>query len=205
MRKGELSEKILECLEDAVSAAGFLFDVFTSGYAESYRKMRGIPEKQTHRSSQKLYELEKKKEEEKRFRNVLYRLRAQKFIERNDAGWKITKKGKEKLALLRKQKENAMPGKSYARQPSSNPILIIFDIPEKYRKKRDWFRITLRALGFSLLQKSVWVGRYNIPKELLQDLKDLELLRYIQIFSINKPGTIQTRLKSVKKSGERRL
>ncbi len=38
--------------------------------------------------------------------------------------------------------------------------LVIFDIPEKYRRVRDIFRMRLRQLGLYLLQESVYVSPY---------------------------------------------
>ena len=43
--------------------------------------------------------------------------------------------------------------------------LIIFDIPEKLKIKREAFRGKLRELGFCLLQKSIWVYPYPCEKE----------------------------------------
>jgi len=48
--------------------------------------------------------------------------------------------------------------------------VVIFDIPDKYRVKREAFRGKLRELGFYRLQKSVWVHPYNCRDE-------IELLR----------------------------
>ena len=39
--------------------------------------------------------------------------------------------------------------------------MVVFDIPEKYRKTRDRLRSTLRSLGFIQLQASVWVYPYD--------------------------------------------
>lgn len=35
--------------------------------------------------------------------------------------------------------------------------VVIFDIPEKYRRKRDALRYALKRVGFTSIQKSVWV------------------------------------------------
>jgi len=53
--------------------------------------------------------------------------------------------------------------------------LIIFDIPENHRIKRDLFRGKLKELGFYQLQKSVWVYPYSCQKEiyLLRDFFSL--------------------------------
>lgn len=39
--------------------------------------------------------------------------------------------------------------------------MIVFDIPERYRKTRDKLRITLRSYGFRQLQESVWIFPYD--------------------------------------------
>ncbi len=44
--------------------------------------------------------------------------------------------------------------------------LIIFDIPEKTRIKREAFRGKLKELGFYQLQKSIWVYPYPCEKEI---------------------------------------
>lgn len=58
--------------------------------------------------------------------------------------------------------------------------ILLFDIPEKFKIKREAFRGKLKELGFYQLQKSVWVHPYNCEAEveLLQDffgLSDKEL------------------------------
>jgi len=69
--------------------------------------------------------------------------------------------------------------------------LVIFDIPERDRKKRDTVRAELIGYGFRLLQKSVWIGAYPLPKDFLELIDDLELARHIHIFSIRESGTIR--------------
>jgi DNA-binding transcriptional regulator PaaX len=46
--------------------------------------------------------------------------------------------------------------------------LLIFDIPEKTRAKRDFFRRELRSFGFYQLQKSVWAYPYPIGKDFFE-------------------------------------
>ena len=41
--KGELTRIMLNILQNTGYATSEIFDIFTSGYAESYRKLRGIP------------------------------------------------------------------------------------------------------------------------------------------------------------------
>src|SRR3989344_2297817 len=43
--------------------------------------------------------------------------------------------------------------------------ILIFDVPEKIRGKRDFLRRELIDFGFYPLQKSVWVYPYNLPED----------------------------------------
>lgn len=61
--------------------------------------------------------------------------------------------------------------------------VIIFDIPENYRIKRDLFRSKLKELSFYQLQKSVWVYPYSCQKE-IKLLRDFFGLRKIDIVAL---------------------
>lgn len=66
--------------------------------------------------------------------------------------------------------------------------MIVFDIPEKKRKYRDYLRKMLKALGFKELQKSTWVTPYPIPdflKELLWEERMKHFTRFITIKEID--------------------
>jgi len=43
--------------------------------------------------------------------------------------------------------------------------MVIFDIPEKYRKTRNKFRVALKILGYQKLQLSIWVCPYDTLSE----------------------------------------
>lgn len=53
--------------------------------------------------------------------------------------------------------------------------LLIFDIPERTRAKRDFFRKELKDFGFYQLQKSVWAYPYQLPKDFFDLWKDFNL------------------------------
>lgn len=66
--------------------------------------------------------------------------------------------------------------------------MIIFDVPEKKRKYRDYLRQMLKTLGFKELQKSTWVTPYPIPgflKELLWEEQMKHFTRFITIKEID--------------------
>jgi DNA-binding transcriptional regulator PaaX len=65
--------------------------------------------------------------------------------------------------------------------------LIIFDIPEKLKVKREAFRGKLREFGFYPMQKSIWVYPYPCEKEviLLREFFDLQP-RHIRVLEVQK-------------------
>ncbi len=44
--------------------------------------------------------------------------------------------------------------------------LVCYDIPEKYKKKRDYFRYVLQDLGFYKIQNSLWVIPWECKEEI---------------------------------------
>jgi|SRR3989344_2653346 len=124
------------------------------------------------------------------FANTLSRLKKQGFVSRGKGGqWHITQKGKEKLGVL-KAKIKFPEHLPKQRAQSLPDTIIIFDIPEVQRVRRNWLRIELALLGFSMLQKSVWLGAGPLPERFLENIRDLSLMQSIHIFSIKKTGTL---------------
>lgn len=56
--------------------------------------------------------------------------------------------------------------------------IVIFDIPEKYKRMREIFRDHLKTMGFYMLQKSVWVHPYPCFDE-------VEFLRQVYHVGVN--------------------
>ena len=184
------TEIILEILQDlkwlTTSA------VFTD-YHSSYRNLRrylryGRPQ---HLKEGAAVNLEKK--ERQGFHNLLYQLKKQEFIEKKkDNGkktiWKLTPEGLRHLKFL-KNKKLLSPLKSSGEEKKDHQKIIIFDIPEIQKKKRNWIRGTLVNFNFSMLQKSVWIGDSQLPEDFFCSLKELNLMPYIHIFAVNKEKT----------------
>lgn len=106
----------------------------------------------------------------------------------------ITQKGK---AYIKSKYDKPSRSKRYSLKnlPETEINLVIFDIPEKERIKRDWIRFQLEKLNFKVLQKSVWWGTTGLPKEFIKDLKKYEILNYVHIFSVKKKGTTSSIIK----------
>jgi len=118
--------------------------------------------------------------------DMLYKLRKDGLVENDEDGWIITALGKTKLAMLKSK----LPQKEYPKEPSDILIILMFDIPEKERRKRRWLRERLTGMGFRMVQKSVWSGKVKLPKKFIQDLKDLNILGHIDVFQATKLGSL---------------
>lgn len=195
--KGSLMIPVLKALEKGTAATIDLLDFLGpwdgGAYSKMHRSLYGPV-----RSSRKDFAAESKKEAARQFYNLLYRLRQDGLIERDESRfWSMTAKGKEKLEKLLKRNKESLPKKDYKLENDKSLILVVFDIPEKMRPKRNWLRDVLLRLNFSMLQKSVWLGRGKLPQSFITDLKEYGLLSHIEILSIAKAGTI-TRLSDSK-------
>lgn len=60
--------------------------------------------------------------------------------------------------------------------------VVIFDIPEKERKTRNFLRTKLVSLGFGELQESVYISPLNVLKDLKEMLESYELYGKVIVF-----------------------
>lgn len=64
--------------------------------------------------------------------------------------------------------------------------VVIFDIEEVNKRRRDFLRNKLKELGFGMWQRSVWVSPLPIEKEFKEFLKEQKLLTAVHILTIPK-------------------
>lgn len=118
----------------------------------------------------------------------LSRLRREGLVERLGTGrrskWRLTAEGKKSILK--------QPRHAQLSQPRKDGImrLVIFDIPERDRRKRDMVRAELIFCKFRQLQKSVWIGEYPLPEDFVSLLDNLRLTRNVHIFSVREEGTL---------------
>ncbi|MBI3459003.1 hypothetical protein HY061_01950 [Candidatus Azambacteria bacterium] len=194
MKEGKI-EKILGLLQGGAEITASILDVFLCDYNTSYKKMRKMID-----GEGALYFKTNWAEayrERKQFYNVLNKLKKEglvaKEIKNTSSSWSITKKGLNKLQALKSHKLFSRYSADYSghKKKSNEFFMVIFDIPEKDRRKREWIRFVLKSLNFSLLQNSVWIGKNIIPGQLIHDLKDRKMLDYVHIFGVGNQGTIK--------------
>lgn len=89
--------------------------------------------------------------------------------------YQITEKGSE---LARRFEYDSVHLKQEKRWDGQWRI-VIFDIPEKLRTKRNILRGALKRIGFIKIQQSVWVYPYDVSDLLILIRKDLSLYRFV--------------------------
>ena len=154
-----------------------------SDYPAHYRRVRQAA--YGYRSSKRGEGLNLRELSDSYMRVVFSRLKKRGLAEEKKGAWHITELGKKYLRRFRfpDHTKNTAPKKT-------KNMIIVFDIPERMRKKRDWLRQELVYLGFSMLQKSVWFGPAPLPREFLVSLKELGLLRFIKFFEAKEKDVV---------------
>lgn len=193
MRGSVVIEAILDVLRGGAEASVALFELMASPSAGPRWKVVREMERRRRFGAEKAAAFR----DRQRFYSLLSYLKQQGLVESKKEGtqslWKITKKGLQKLNLLRERNRYSKESAAYPESKTETNLKIVaYDIPAgDGQKKRDWLRWALRNLGFTMLQKSVWVGRNKIPEEFLRDLRERKLLPYVQIFEVVKQGTLK--------------
>ncbi len=106
------------------------------------------------------------------------RLKSRGIIEEKNDFFYLSNKGK----IIHQnpyKKINEKPGKL-------NKILIIFDIPERKKKVREWIRRQLKGWDFEMVQKSVWIGDGPLPQGFMDRLKFLCVDRGVKVYKLRK-------------------
>jgi len=105
--------------------------------------------------------------------------------------WAITEAGVKKINAIKQRMLNSRKNINYERKKSEKTVIFAFDIPEKLRKHRAWLREVLKYLGFTVVQKSLWIGTKKIPEEFLSDLRSRGIIDHVDIFEVGSKGTLR--------------
>ncbi len=171
--KISLTQFILEKINEAGQLT--LNSMFPRGRAESriWRTLLGLPES---------YEFSPHT-----FSVILSRLSQQGLVVKKGIPrktvWAISRKGAVKL--------NNYPVEFELPKPDGLPRLVVYDIPELEKAKREWFRGTLVSCGYKQLQRSVWLGYCPLPERLIRQIHNRGLKNKIHIVGIHKSGTLE--------------
>src|SRR3989344_3978471 len=192
--KGEITLRILESFGEVAMGMADLFEGFlAAGYGASIGKI----EFETSKRRSARMRREAAQQESRRYQKILYKLKKDGLlieqIKNKSRIFSLTSRGKEKLIKLRERLrgKSSRPIREYKKESSSTLTVVIFDIPEVRKKRREWLRAALSHLGMRLIQKSVWMGRVKIPRELINYLRNLNILEHVEIFEVVRAGSLQ--------------
>ncbi len=119
--------------------------------------------------SQKGLERKRKKLEEITIKQRLWQLQKHGFVEKKRNKYFLTKTGRLVADYVLKRK------KAVNKKWDGKYRVVIFDIPEKKKEFRNWFRKELYLLKYKKLQKSVFTGKYPLPPELIKEIKSAKM------------------------------
>lgn len=187
--KGNIMRAVLREIGELTIDMVDLFDVYLeAGYGASYGKIQYLlGQKEKGRIMRK-----RKREEWARYRKFMSYLERDGLLKKDNTDgikFTLTKKGREKIKK-ESLRINLPNEKLYQKKKNATYIIVIFDIPELEKRKRYWLREALKHLGFTMIQKSVWIGNIKVPQELISDIFELGLGKYVDIFEATKVGTL---------------
>jgi len=90
----------------------------------------------------------------------------------------LTPKGAKKILEIRRKIEGLTKRKDGKWQ------MVIFDIPEDIRARRDYFRAGLKRLKYQKLQQSIWICPYDVLKDTDELIKYLKLDSFARLLLI---------------------
>ncbi len=185
--RGDKLLKVLEIIEKtSINVANFI-SAFAVGKSESLRRLRNL---QATDSAPIAEEIRIRIAERRRAQSYFNFLKRDGLVFMKNGKIVLAPRGYLKLNFLKKRSAGRLPDAKYEIAASADIVLIVFDIPEKRRRVRDWLRVVLKRLGLKMIQRSVWLGKVKIPQEFLDDLKNLKILENVEILAVNKSGSL---------------
>jgi DNA-binding transcriptional regulator PaaX len=192
MKKGDITLSILNALKDG---AGDFEDIvvayLNAGYGASVSKLRYEKRKAEEARMKRVQKRAQELELRKKCSRMVYYLKKSGLISQNRKFFNTTDRGKKKLDELREKMLKNLPLVDYPKEKAPQLVLVSFDVPEKERRKRAWLRDVLRYLDFKMVHKSVWLGKFKIPKRFVEDLRKMHLIDFVEILSVDKEGTLE--------------
>jgi DNA-binding transcriptional regulator PaaX len=194
--KGEITKRLLEIITETTGDATDVIGAFLgAGYGASYARLDRERSRRTRLREMTINQREEEGRRIQRYRQMISYLKRDGLIrECSKEGSKflaVTKKGDKRLALIKERAKQQLPTPSYSAEKHSNVTIVIFDIPERDRKKRRWLRSALVNMEIKMIQKSVWMGKIKMPQEFIDDLNKLKMTDFVEIFQVTKSGSLR--------------
>jgi CRISPR/Cas system-associated endoribonuclease Cas2 len=193
--KGDILLGVLTRIGEGISDLANLSGAFLeAGYGASRGRIEYIA--QTRGGRKERYPDDQERKKRHQYSQLIYELKKDGLISITESGSGkkviyLSALGKKKLKRLKELKKISLPGPNYCGEKANVFTIVTFDIPESEKRKREWLREALRNLGFSFVQKSVWLGKIKLPEGFLEDIKQLGLIDFVEIFQITKAGSLR--------------
>jgi hypothetical protein len=171
------TEKFLWDLYKALKLTSGALDKFCS--IGVYRNLRGIIDFFKYPDYFDFKKTEQERLGKERFGRLIKYLKYNGYLyikkDRNKNAVILTSKGAQKILDIKKKLE----GKS--KRKDGKWQMVIFDIPEDIKSKRDYFRAGLKRLDYEKLQQSIWICEYDVFKETKELIKYFKLESFVKL------------------------
>lgn len=161
--KKKIKRSVLKIIRSVSEEVLTFFQEWES-YGEFAQRMYGLPYRQKELSKKQIYE-------------SVRRIKKQGWLEQKKINdqifYRLSKEGRIKKLLTM---INHRPFKK-----AKMSTIVIFDIPEEKRTFRNFLRRLLIQMEFTMVQKSVFIAVYVLPKEFYDLLNEMKLLPYVRI------------------------
>ena len=195
--KGDI---ILEALKKIKNTAVSFSDLFEAmlkaGYGASLRSLNYEVSKIEQRRNNEVFQ----RQIRLRYYRLIYKLKKDQLIresfKNNHKFLNITRRGLSLLGFLQKRKDkNPLPSPNrYVKdedQKTHRLVIVVFDVPEREKNKRNWLRAVLKRLGLEMIQKSVWAGTVKLPEQFINDLIKFKIIDFVEILEVTKKGSLE--------------
>jgi len=125
---------------------------------------------------------ELKNMQENSARTALWRLQKKGLVRKKENSYQLTLQGF-KIVKTIKIKSEKIGGENEIIW-DGKWRMVMFDIPEKSRKERDWLRYQLICLDYQPIQKSVFLGKQPIEEDVWNDIAERNLQRFIRLMTV---------------------
>ena len=165
LKSGDVVESILETIADVLIDLGGYYkprlNIIIGKLIKAVINKRRIDKKKIHRAIKIL---------EKKEIIVIKKIGEQVFVQLHDKG---------KSTVLKYSVKSLLNFKKAKKEWQKKWYLVLFDVPEIQRNKRDYLRRFLLKLGFYPYQKSVYLFPYECEKEIRLIKKIVEGSKYM--------------------------
>ena len=172
--KLSVTDKFLWDIYDVLEKAGDVVEFVLNPHPRKWSRLSGI--------QNPIFAKYRHDKGRVKFKKLIYYLKTRNYIKVKNI------EGKQAIILTKEGLSKALKAsfiiESKQRRKDGKWTMLIFDVPEKYRKSRDLLRSILLNLGYKIFQKSVWITPYDVSDKTEKLLQMYNLDEFVKIFLI---------------------